>query len=265
MIRLAVSGAGGRMGRRIVALAQESGDFELVAALEDAGSEFIGQDAGVLAGLGELKVPVSDSIGANANADVLIDFSLPAGTQRWGQYCGEHKLAMVVGTTGLSDSQKNVLEKAAHHTAMLIGANMSLGVNLLFKLVGQVAQKLGDDYDIEITETHHRFKRDAPSGTALELARQIAQVKEWPWPGCLVHGREGKDAPRNTKTIGMHALRAGDIVGEHQVRFSALGETVELSHRAHSRDTFVRGALQGARWIRGQKPGLYNMFDVLGL
>ena len=263
MIKIAIIGAAGRMGRRIVALACESGDFEVVAAMESAGHDLRGQDAGVLAGLGEIGVALSDKIGAKP--DVIIDFSLPEGTEHWAQYCRNNQVPLVVGTTGLSDEQKQLLTAAAEKTAVLLGANMSLGVNLLFKLAGDVANSLGDDYDIEIVEAHHRFKRDAPSGTALELARQIAQAKQWPWPDCTVHGRKGKEQLRQGETIGMHAVRAGDIVGEHSVMFSALGETVELGHRAHSRDTFVRGALQGAKWLSSQKPGMYTMFDVLGI
>jgi len=262
MIKLAVSGAAGRMGRRIVALGCESSDFEVVAAMESAGHELLGQDAGVLAGVGKIGVALSDKVAAKPN--VLIDFSLPEGTEHWAQYSRENLVPLVVGTTGLSDKQRQLLANTAEKTALLLGANMSLGVNLLFKLAGQVAESLGDDYDIEIVEAHHRFKRDAPSGTALELARQIAQAKQWPWPDCTVHGRKGKEELRQSETIGMHAVRAGDIVGEHSVMFSALGETVELRHRAHSRDTFVRGALRAAKWLNSQPAGMYTMFDVLG-
>ena len=171
----------------------------------------------------------------------------------------------MVGTTGLSEEQKKQLHKAATETAVLWGANMSLGVNLLFELVADVAKRLGDDYDIEIIETHHRFKRDAPSGTALELARRIAMDQQWSWPDCLEHGREGADNLRRSKTIGMHAVRAGDTVGEHRLIFSALGETVELRHNAHTRDTFVRGALRAGQWLAGRPAGMYSMADVLGL
>lgn len=263
MLKLAVSGAAGRMGRRIVALAMESGDFEIVAGLEASGHELQGQDVGKLAQGDQIGVPLSDEI--TCKPDVMIDFSLPGGTERWGKYCGENKVPMVVGTTGLGKEQERILKDASKKTAILIASNMSLGVNMLFKLVGMVAQKLGDDYDIEIVEAHHRFKRDAPSGTALTLAQQIATAKQWPWPDCVVHGRDGKETRRQDKTIGMHAVRAGDIVGEHSVMFSTLGETIELRHRAHSRDTFVRGALRAARWVAQKKPGLYNMFDVLEL
>ncbi|MBN1766445.1 MAG: 4-hydroxy-tetrahydrodipicolinate reductase [Sedimentisphaerales bacterium] len=263
MITIGVTGAVGRMGRRIIALAEEAGDLQVVAALEVAGHELLGQDAGLTAGVKKLNVAISEQ--PQVKPDVMIDFSLPASTEKWIDYCGENGIAMVIGTTGLSEAHQEKMRQAGHKTAVLWGANMSLGVNLLFKLVAEVAASLPDDYDMEIVEAHHRFKRDAPSGTALELARKMAQARGWPWPACLVHGREGKDALRQEKTIGMHAVRGGDIVGEHSVMFSALGETVSLGHRAHSRDTFVRGALQAARWLKGKQPGLYSMFDVLGL
>jgi 4-hydroxy-tetrahydrodipicolinate reductase len=262
MLKLAVTGAGGRMGRRIVALAHGR-DFEVVAALEAAGNLSLGQDAGVLAGLGTIGVAVSEDV--SGKPEVMIDFSLPLGTLRWAKYCGENLVPLVVGTTGLTEQQKQILRQAAQKTAVLMGANMSLGVNLLFKLAEEVAGKLSNDYDIEVVETHNRFKRDAPSGTALEMARHMAAARQWPWPDCMVHGREGKESLRRENTIGMHAVRGGDIVGEHSIVFSALGETVELRHQAHSRDTFVRGALHAAQWLVQQEPGMYSMFDVLGL
>lgn len=263
MLKLAVTGAAGRMGRRIVALAHESDDFEVAAAMEAPGNTLLGADAGEIAGIGSLGVKITEQPGAGC--DVMIDFSLPAGTEKWAEYCRREKLPLVVGTTGLSDAQKQMLQATAQETAVLLGANMSLGVNLLFKLAGEVAKSLGSGYDLEVIETHHRFKRDAPSGTALELARQMALAQNWPFPDCLTHGREGKQTLREEKTIGMHAVRAGDVIGDHRVLFSALGETVELHHRAHSRDTFVRGALRAAKWISGKQPGMYSMADVLGL
>jgi len=263
MLKLAVSGACGRMGRRIIALAVEAKEFEVVAALEQKGHPQLGQDAGSVAQIGEIGAAITEE--PKAKAQVLVDFSTPAGTEKWLKYCAENKVALVAGTTGLSARQEEMLQEAAGKTAVLRAANMSLGVNLLFKLAAETAAILNDNYDIEVVETHHRFKRDAPSGTALELARRMAEIKGWNWPNCLVHGREGKQSLRQEKTIGMHAVRAGDTVGEHRVIFSGLGETVELRHNAHSRDTFVRGALQAAKWLARQKPGLYSMFDVLGL
>ncbi|MBI9019330.1 MAG: 4-hydroxy-tetrahydrodipicolinate reductase [Phycisphaerae bacterium] len=263
MLKLGVTGAAGRMGRRIVAMGTESGNFEITAGMEFSGCELMGKDVGQLAGLGPMGVPVTEK--PENPVDVIIDFSLPDGSKQWVEYCSENNIPLVVGTTGLSEAQRQELIDAGAKIPVLLGANMSLGVNLLFKLAAQVAGALDDQYDIEVVESHHRFKRDAPSGTAVELARQMAIAKDWGFPDCMTHGREGKDALREPKTIGMHAVRAGDIVGEHEIYFSALGETITLKHRAHSRDTFVTGALTAAKWLVKQKPGFYTMFDVLGL
>ena len=263
MIRLAINGAAGRMGKRIVALAQESDGFEVAGAMECEGHPEIGADVGVIAGLGELGVKVT--AGPVGKCDVMIDFSGPDATMALAEHCRIKKVPLVVGTTGLSEVQRAKLAEVGKDTAILVGANMSLAMNLLFNLVGEVAGALDDSYDVEISETHHRFKRDAPSGTALELARRVAASKNWPLPDCLVHGREGKEVLREGKTIGMHALRAGDTIGEHSVFFAALGETLELKHTAHTRDTFVRGALAAAEWLAGRPAGVYSMNDVLGL
>ncbi len=263
MIKLAVTGAAGRMGRRIITLAKESGAFEIVAALEWDQCPLLGQDAGVVAGIGPLGVNIT--VVPEVKPDVIIDFSLPDSTMGWVKYCRNNKIALVVGTTGLDDSQKSQLKAAGADIPVLLGANMSLGVNLLCRLVQDVASRLDEDYDIEIVEFHHRFKRDAPSGTALELGRHAAMGRDYKWPDCCQHGREGKEALREPKTIGMHAVRAGDIVGEHSVYFSALGETIEIRHNAHTRDTFVRGAIKAAKWLNGRQPGFYDMFSVLGL
>jgi 4-hydroxy-tetrahydrodipicolinate reductase len=262
MIKLAVTGACGRMGQRIVALAHESGHFEITGALEYSGHEKMGSDVGEIAGLSAIGTKVSDI--QAAPPEVMIDFTTPDSTEKWLAYCVDQKVAMVVGTSGLSDAQRNVVESAGSVIPIILAANMSLGMNLVFKLANQIAQTLDDSYDIEIDETHHRFKVDAPSGTAMELARQVAAGKQWPLSDCLKHGREGDD-PREEKTIGMHALRLGDTFGIHNVHFSCLGETVTLQHTAHSRDTFVRGALRAAQWLVNQNPGFYTMFDVLGL
>ena len=263
MIKLAVTGAAGRMGKRIITLATESGEFQLVGALEYDQCPLLGSDAGTIAGIGELGVKIT--VEPTVKPDIIIDFSLPTGTEKWIKYCRDNKIALVVGTTGLNETQKATLKDAGSDIPILLGANMSLGVNLLFKLVQDVASRLDEDYDIEIVEFHHRFKRDAPSGTALELGRHAAAGRDYNWPDCCQHGREGKDALREEKTIGMHAVRAGDIIGEHSVYFSALGETIELRHNAHTRDTFVRGAIKAAKWLSTQKPGFYDMFSVLGL
>ncbi len=263
MANLAVTGAAGRMGRRIVALARETENLNVMGAYEYDGHELIGQDAGETAGVGNINVKITETI--TTAPDVIIDFSLPESTEKWVDICLEHKTALVIGTTGLNENQVRRIKEAGNTIPILWGANMSMGVNLLFKLVHQVAAALPDDYDIEVVEAHHRFKRDAPSGTALELGRQMAEAKQWPFPDCLTRGREGGQTQRQKETIGMHAVRGGDIVGEHSILFSTLGETIELSHKAHTRDTFVRGALRAAGWLVSQKPGYYTMFDVLGL
>jgi 4-hydroxy-tetrahydrodipicolinate reductase len=263
MLKLAITGAAGRMGQRFITLACEGKVFELCAALEYDQCPKLGQDAGLVAGVGALGVKIGADV--EVKPDVMIDFSVPASTMVWAEYCRENVVPLVVGTTGLTDTEKAKLKTASGKAPVLIGANMSVGVNLLFNLVAQVAKALDDSYDIEIVESHHRFKRDAPSGTALELARRIIAAKDWPWPDSLTHGREGREALRQPKTVGMHAVRAGDIVGIHDVIFSTLGETITLHHTAHNRDTFVRGGLHAAQWLVDKKPGLYSMADVLGL
>ncbi len=262
-IRLGIIGAAGRMGRRIAALACEDERFAVCCGLEKEGHPGLGVDLGELIGQGRLSLPISSSW--SEVPEVVINFSAPAGTVDSLGRSRKDKVPTVIGTTGLSIQQLDAVKGAAGEIPVLHAANMSMGMNLLFHLVGQVAAALGEDYDIEIDETHHRFKKDAPSGTALELARQICSVTGRDIGKCLTHGRSGPEALREAGTIGMHARRMGDVVGEHTVVFGTLGETVELSHRAHSRDIFARGALAAAAWLVGQKAGLYSMLDVLGL
>jgi 4-hydroxy-tetrahydrodipicolinate reductase len=261
--QLIVSGAGGRMGRRIISLAIESGHFKIVGAIERAGHPDIGTDAGTLAGLVPLNVLLSNT--SPSMADVMIDFSLPEAADANIEYCTKNHVALVLGTTGLADAQLQKLKSAAAKIPIVQATNMSVGMNVLFALVGKAAAMLGPEYDVEIVEQHHRFKKDSPSGSALTLSKNIAAAEGWPWPDCLVHGRVGKEALRAKNTIGVHAVRAGDITGEHRVIFSTLGETVALSHSAHNRDNFARGALRAAAWLTGKKPGLYSMADVLGI
>ncbi len=261
--KLIINGAAGRMGRRITALAVESGKFEIVAAIDTAAHPDTGTDAGIAAGVGEIGVAISPD--RPSTADVMIDFSLPEATDAVIDYCVASKVALVLATTGISDSQVAKLKDAAKTIPVVYATNMSVGMNVLFATVGKVAKMLGEDYDIEITEAHHRFKKDAPSGSALSLAEEIANQTDRPFPDCLVHGREGKDALRQKGTIGMHAIRAGDITGQHSVIYSALGETVTISHNAHNRDNFARGAVRAAQWIATKKPALYSMKNVLGI
>jgi 4-hydroxy-tetrahydrodipicolinate reductase len=261
--KLIINGAGGRMGRRIVALAVEGGYFDIVGAVDKPGHADIGKDAGVPAGIAEIGVKLGSEY--PAKADVVIDFSLPEAADAVIGYCEKNKVALVMGTTGLSDEQTARLQAAGKKIPIVWASNMSVGMNVLFRMVGKVAQMLGDDYDIEIVESHHRYKKDAPSGSALTLAKNIAGQTGRDWPACAVYGRKGKDSLRQAGTIGMHSVRAGDITGEHSVIFSTLGETVTLAHRAHNRYTFASGALRAARWVAGKGPGVYSMGDVLGM
>ena len=260
---LIVNGAAGRMGKRIIALAIEGGQFEIVGALERAGHPDMGIDAGTLAGSKSINVTISNKY--PSTADVMIDFSLPEAADAGIDWCAKNGVALVLGTTGLSNAQLQTIKDVSAHVPIVQATNMSVGMNVLFNLVGKAAAMLGAEYDVEIVEQHHRFKKDAPSGSALTLSKNVAAAEGWPWPDCLVHGRSGKEALRTKNTIGMHAVRAGDIVGEHEVIFSTLGETVTLSHSAHNRDNFARGALRAAQWLIGKKPALYSMADVLGI
>ena len=260
--KLVVIGAGGRMGKRIIALAMESGQFDIAGAVERQGHPDIGKDAGVIAGVGSVDVKLTDTFGVGG--EVVIDFSLAEAAGKTIDYCVENKAALVSGTTGLSSQQKEKFKAASKTIPIIYGTNMSVGMNVMFNLVGKVATMLGDEYDIEIVEQHHRFKKDAPSGSALTLAENICKSTGREVDKTLVHGREGESL-RQKGAIGMHAVRAGDIIGVHSVIFGTLGETVTLNHTANSRDTFVRGALKAAKWLVGKEPGLYSMADVLGI
>jgi len=261
--KLVVIGAAGRMGRRILSLAVESGQFDIIAALERQGHPDIGKDAGLVAAAGPINVKLTDAF--PAAGDVAIDFSQPEAADKTIDYCIENKVALVSGTTGLNDRQRGKFKAASQKIPVIYGTNMSVGMNVLFNLVGRVATMLGEEYDIEIIEQHHRFKKDAPSGSALTLAENICKATGRDFSDSLTHGRSGKDALRQKGTIGMHAVRAGDITGIHSVIFGTLGETVTLNHTANNRDTFVRGALRAAKWLVGKEPALYSMADVLGI
>jgi 4-hydroxy-tetrahydrodipicolinate reductase len=264
MLRIAITGAAGRMGRRLAALAIEAGTFDLTAAMEMAGHEAIGRDVGELAGAGPFGVKVGTDLPAGAEVDVLIDFSLPEGTMKFLPICRQRKIPIIIGTTGLTASQQAEVVDTAREIPIIQAANFSVGVNVLLKVVAMVARALGPDYDIDVEETHHRFKKDAPSGTAIALARSICRSLGKDYCDVAVLGRGGI-CPRQPGEIGMHALRVGDTVGEHTVHFGNLGETVHIGHSAHTRDTFARGALRAAQWLIGRKPGIYDMQDVLDL
>ena len=262
MQTVAITGVAGRMGRRIAALAIESEQFDVAAALEAPGHDAVGRDVGELAGVGTFGLAVTTDL--DDDVDVMIDFSLPEGTMRFLPACRERGIALVTGTTGLTASQQAEIADTASRIAIVQAPNFSVGINVLLKAVAMVARALGEAYDVEVAETHHRFKKDAPSGTAIALARSICGATGRDYGEVAVLGRGGQ-CPRRPGEIGMHALRVGDTVGEHSVHFGTLGETVTLGHSAHTRDTFVRGALRAAEWLAGREPGLYDMHDVLDM
>ena len=262
MTTIAITGAAGRMGARLVALARKDPLLAIVAAIERADHQAIGRDAGEVAMIGPIGLPITSDL--KATPRVLIDYTAPAATRHWLKACRDARIAMVIGTTGLQEADHAAIDQAAAVIPILQAPNMSVGVNVLFRIAAMVARMLGQDYDIEIVEGHHRFKKDAPSGTALGLADAIlkatGQGRE-----SLVHGRRGDDCQRTSGQIGIHALRMGDEVGRHTAYFAALGERLELTHVATSRDTFALGALRAAKWLADQKPGRYGMGDVLGM
>jgi len=262
MIQLAIHGAAGRMGRRLVALASGDSGLKLVAALDHEGCGLLGQDAGRVSGEDPTGVDITSTL--DTKPDVMIDFSIQPALRHAIALCQERGIALVIGTTGLTDDDERAIDAAAGSVAVLQAPNMSLGVNLLFALVGQVAKQLGDDYDIEIVEAHHRFKQDAPSGTAMGLVKSICDATGKDIDKDVKHGRSGMD-PRSLGEIGVHALRLGDEVGRHTVSFATLGEEVQLTHKANTRDTFALGALRAAKWLVGKPAGRYHMKDVLGL
>ncbi len=254
------------MGGRIIALARESADLRVVAALERLGHPALGRDAGELAGVGTIGVPVTADPAAVLTRDrVLVEFTTPEATLEHLRVAAAQGARAVIGTTGLSPGQVEELKRLAGRTAVMFSPNMSVGVNLAFRVLALMARALGDEYDVEITEIHHRMKKDAPSGTAAKMAEVIAEALGRDLGQVGVYGRHGIVGERGAKEIGVHALRGGDIAGEHTVVFSTLGERLELTHRAHSRDTFAQGALRAIRFVAGAGPGLYSMHDVLGI
>ena len=259
MIKTIVCGACGRMGQMIINAVLKDKDTQLVGILELGGHPMVGKDLGV----GDLKV-TDDLKSIIDDADVVIDFTNPEATIKHLEIVKEYGKRAVVGTTGLDDKQVSQLHKISEDIACVFAPNMSVGVNLLFKLVAQSAKALGD-YDVEIVEAHHNLKKDAPSGTAKKIARIIADVLGRDLDKDGVYGRHGMVGARKKQEIGIHAVRAGDIVGEHTVTFASVGERLELVHRAHSRDTFAQGAVRAAKWVAGKPKGLYDMQDVLGL
>jgi len=266
MIRVAINGASGRMGKALIQACTENENTQLGAAFEIASSPSMGKDAGEVAGLFSLGVSISESIGdALADFDVLIDFTVPACTMQSVQVCAANQKSMVIGTTGLDDAQKQQLLDASKNISIMFAPNMSVGVNLCLKLLQMAAKTLGDDYDVEIIEAHHRHKVDAPSGTALRMGEVVAESLGRNLKDCAVYGRQGHTGERDKKTIGFETIRAGDIVGDHTVMFAGTGERVEITHKASSRMTFAQGAMRAASWLADKEHGLYDMQDVLGL
>jgi 4-hydroxy-tetrahydrodipicolinate reductase len=252
-MKIALAGAGGRMGRTLIDAVLADHELQLCAAFDVAGTAAVGSKAG--------NVQIASDAAAAASCDVLIDFTRPEGTLA----NLKHARAAVIGTTGFSASQKKAIEDAAKRIPVVMAANFAVGVNAAYKLAETAAKILGDGYDVEIIEAHHRHKVDAPSGTALKLGEVVAGALGRKLPDVARHGRQGDTGERPPKQIGFHAIRGGDIVGEHTVVFAGLGERVEIVVRSQSRMTYAAGALRAAKWLRGKPAGLYDMFDVLGL
>ncbi|MDU4941371.1 MAG: 4-hydroxy-tetrahydrodipicolinate reductase [Mixta calida] len=264
--RIAIVGAPGRMGRQLIQAIQQAEGVSLGAALARKGSSLVGSDAGELAGIGALGVPVSDSLDAVVNDfDILIDFTRPEATLAYLDFCRQHKKNMVIGTTGFDEAGKAAIQQAAQEIGIVFAANFSVGVNLMLKLLEKTAKVMGDYADIEIIEAHHRHKVDAPSGTALAMGEAIADAMNWDLKQHAVYAREGHTGERAEKTIGFATVRAGDIVGEHTAMFADIGERIEITHKASSRMTFAKGAVRAAIWVNNSKAGLYDMRDVLEL
>ncbi|HEY6007999.1 MAG TPA: 4-hydroxy-tetrahydrodipicolinate reductase [Geobacteraceae bacterium] len=266
MVKIAVCGAAGRMGGRIIAAIHEAEGAELSGALEHPGHSMVGMDAGMLAGVGTLHVKISDDLNAVVmGCDVLIDFTNPKVSLKNLEVCGLHKKAIVIGSTGFSPGERALAKELAKDIPVVLAPNMSVGVNVCFKILKDVAKTLGDDFDVEIVELHHNKKKDAPSGTAVRMGEVVAEALGRDYNKVATYHREGICGERTKEEIGMQTVRGGDIVGEHTVYFIGMGERIEISHRAMTRDMFSRGSVRAAKWIVGKYPGIYDMQDVLGL
>jgi len=254
------------MGSAVIRAVQQSAAVKLVAAIDRPGSVRIGKDAGEITGAGSIGVVVSDRIASAPKGNsVIIDFTSPEASLDYLKEAAKYRIPIVIATTGFDAKQRRAIKRLARRTPTLLSANTSLGVNVLVSLLGKAAKMLGDDYDVEIIEAHHRFKKDAPSGTALALGRSVAGALDRDLDKVGINGRKGLVGERGKKEIAMLSVRAGDIVGEHTVIFGGIGERLEFIHRAHSRDTFAHGAIRAAQWLANQKSGLYDMQDMLGL
>lgn len=264
VIRLAVLGAGGRMGRAVIAQVLDDSRFQLTSAHTRAGSEYVGQDAAVLAGRSPIDVALLDDLGkVLQGADVAIDFTRPEFTLEIAARCAAQNCALVSGTTGMDSAQRDQLIDIAARLPVFWAPNMSIGVNLLLAALQHVAANLDENYDAEIVEAHHRHKVDAPSGTAIALGEVLASARGKSLESLAEHGRAGRPGPRQPGRIGFHAVRGGEIVGEHDVRLISAGEEIRLGHTAFSRAAFAGGALRAAAWLHGREPGFYGMQDLL--
>lgn len=266
MINITVIGAAGKMGSRIITLSRDYEDINLIGAVERKGHHGIGEDIGSIIGIGKTGIKLTDNIKEAAEkTDVCIDFSSPESTSRNLKTLSDRSVPMVIGTTGLTKEVTEEIKLYARKAPCVLAPNMSIGVNLLLKVLSDIAAVLGNDYDIEIIEAHHRLKKDAPSGTAIKMAQVIAGSLNRNLEDVAVYARKGLIGERTKNEIGIQAIRAGDIVGEHTVLFGGHGERIEITHKASSRDTFARGALKAALWVSKQRAGFYDMQDVLGL
>ena len=266
-LRLAVSGATGRMGHTILELASLNPNFEIVGALESSSHAAVGKSISeVLPSLMKVKASIGFSLSSlNPKPQILIDFTQPPATLGYLQEALSMGVGLVIGTTGFSDDQKKQIREAAKKIPIMMASNMSVGMNLLFALVEEAAAKLGPAYDVEITEAHHNLKKDSPSGSALSLGEAVARAWKVNLKEVSTHGREGQVGERKKGTIGFHAIRGGDIVGDHTILYAGPGERLELTHRAHTRESFAQGALKAALFLSSKKEGFYDMHDVLGL
>ncbi|WP_086934556.1 4-hydroxy-tetrahydrodipicolinate reductase [Agarilytica rhodophyticola] len=265
-VKIAITGASGRMGKSLIEAVQMSDEVTLGAAIVKPGSSLVGADAGELAGIGKTGIKLVDNLADVLNDfDVLIDFTSPQVTLNNIDICKRAQRAMVIGTTGFNAAEKTLFEQSIKDIAVCFASNFSTGVNLSFKLLELAAKVVGEDSDIEIVEAHHRHKVDAPSGTAISMGEVVAKALDRDLAKVAVYGREGQEGPRQSDTIGFATVRGGDVVGEHTVSFLADGERIEITHKASSRMAFSRGAVRAAGWITTQGPGLYSMQDVLGL
>lgn len=266
MVKVTVTGAAGRVGGRLIALIKESASMTLAGAVECKGHVAVGEDAGETAGCGHYGVKIIDDLSAVLpHTEVVIDFTAPSATLQHVRLAAQHRRAVVVGTTGLSAQDIAELRMLAGQIPCVLSPNMSVGINVLFKMIAEMAKALGDEYDLEVIEAHHRLKKDAPSGTALKMAEVLAKAVNRDLDRVGVYARKGLIGERKPGEIGIQTIRAGDIIGDHTVLFGGMGERIEVTHRVQNRDTFARGALRAARWVIKQPPGLYDMLDVLGL